>query len=253
MEKTKFIIFDLDGVFYKDDECIEGGSKVIEFLNKSSIDYCFLTNNSNYERSFYKKRLEKCGVIICESKIFTASMLLKEYVAENFSKNIYVLGSEHLKKTLYSVLPKSEINPEVLVLGMDDNITLKEISETINIVTEDTKIIASNPDKLIPKKDCFYLECGILIDIFKNFTGKNVKIIGKPSRFAFNYILKKFKLDSSEVIMVGDTYETDIVGGIKNNLKTVWINSGNSLPKDIDSEKFIKIQKLENLFKLIKL
>ena len=62
LEDIEFIIFDLDGVFYREDEKIDGTKEIIDFLDKKNIDYCFFTNNSNYKTDRYKNKLLKGGV-----------------------------------------------------------------------------------------------------------------------------------------------------------------------------------------------
>jgi len=253
MEDIKFIIFDLDGVFYKDEHCIEGGKEIVEHIKKNDTEFCFLTNNSNHPLNFYKNRLEACKISVEEDKIVTTGVLLQNYIVKNFStrSSIYVLGSSFLKNSLYKLFDFDDTNPDIVVLGMDENIKLKDISKVINIISDKTKIIASNPDKLIPKKETFGLECGVLIDIIKDMTGKDIKVVGKPDSFAYSYIIEKFSADKKQTLMVGDTYETDILGAKNFGLKTVWVNTGNKLPTSIRDDNFLRIDSLKELVKFL--
>jgi HAD superfamily hydrolase (TIGR01450 family) len=245
--KIKFIIFDLDGVFYRDSKPILGGKEIIQKCEENGIDYCFLTNNSSYPLSVYIEKLFRCGIIIDESKIVTTTILVEQYLKEQKIENIYVLGSLNLKENLYTKFTKTEKYPEALILGMNDNITLLEISQAINIIKNDTKIIAANPDKLIPKQNGFALECGVIIDIIKDVTGKEIQVVGKPDSFAYNHILKKFNLTKKEVLMVGDTYETDILGAINTGINAAWVKTGNKLPKEIKNSEFMRFESLYDL------
>ena len=249
LNKIKFIIFDLDGVFYRDNQVIKGGKEIIEKCNENGIDYCFLTNSSNYPLSKYIQKLSNCGIKVNENKIITATILIEEYLKEQKIKEIYVLGSSNLKENLYSKFKKIDDSPQALVLGMDDNITLLEISQAINLLKDNTQIIAANPDKLVPKQNGFALECGVIIDIIKNVTGKDVKVVGKPNSFAYNYIFKKFNLNKEQVLMVGDTYETDILGAVNTGINAAWVNTGNKLPKNIQNNNFLRFDSLFDLMK----
>ncbi len=253
MEDIKFIIFDLDGVFYKDDHCIKGGKEIIKHLKENDIEFCFLTNNSNHSVEFYKNRLTTCKIFIEEERVVTTGVLLQNYIVKNFptKSSIYVLGSNFLKNSLYGLFDLNDTNPDIIVLGMDENIKLKDISKVINIISDKTKIIASNPDKLIPKKETFGLECGVLIDIIKDVTGKDIKVVGKPDSFAYSYIIEKFSADKKQILMVGDTYETDIIGAKNFGLKTVWVNTGNKLPTSIRDGNFLRIDSLKELVKFL--
>jgi 4-nitrophenyl phosphatase len=90
LNKIKFIIFDLDGVFYRDNQAIKGGKEIIEKCNENNIDYCFLTNNSSYPFSKYVKKLFNCGINVNENKIITSRILLKEYLKSKKIEKIYV-------------------------------------------------------------------------------------------------------------------------------------------------------------------
>ena len=247
LKNTKFIIFDLDGIFYRGDDPIDGGKELIYFCKNNNIDYCFLTNNSSYPLITYKEKLLTCGVEAELEQIITTTMLLQDYLSKQSSHKIHVTGSSYLKKTLYKHFIKIPNNPNTLVLGMDENLTLLEISQTINLIGKNTKIVAANPDKLIPKRYGYDLECGIIIDIVKKVTGKEVFIVGKPYNYAYNYIFKKFNIKAENTIMVGDTYSTDILGAINHDITAVWIETGNSLPKNIKNNDFLRLKSLFHL------
>lgn len=248
LKHIKFVIFDLDGVFYKDFDPIHGGKEMIEFLNSHEIDYCFLTNNSCFELQTYQHKLKNCGIDVGQNKIITTTTLLLAYIKEQKFKDIYVLGSDYLATTLYKNFKHSQHNPDALILGMNDNMTLSDISNAINAIGENTKIIAANPDKLIPKRDGFALECGAIIDIVEDITKQEVFVVGKPNKYAYDYILKTFDIKKEETLMVGDTYETDIKGGLNYDIKAIWVKTGNALPNDISTDEFIC---LESLFEVI--
>jgi len=46
----------------------------------------------------------------------------------------------------------------------------------------------------------------------------------KPSPEFFTYILNDLKLTPKQVIMVGDNYETDVLGANRSSLRSVWFN-----------------------------
>jgi HAD superfamily hydrolase (TIGR01450 family) len=252
LKNITFIIFDLDGVFYREDQSIEGTKEIIDYLNEKNIEYCFFTNNSTYKIHRYKEKLLSSGVDVSEKNIYTTTKLIEHFLFENNLNNIYVLGSKQLQENLYEKYNKNENKPDIVILGMENNITLKDISNTINLIDEETQIIAANPDKLIPVKNGFELECGVLIDIIEEYTKKIVQVIGKPSSYGFNTILSKFGKENYETLMIGDTFETDILGAKNANIHAGWINSGNKLPNDTLDFDFMSFNSLIELKEKIK-
>ncbi len=47
---------------------------------------------------------------------------------------------------------------------------------------------------------------------------------GKPSREFFDFILKDLTLTADAIIMIGDNYETDVVGANQAGIRAVWYN-----------------------------
>jgi len=251
LNEIKFIIFDLDGVFYRDHDVIDGGKDIIKFLDANKIGYCFLTNNSCFPLQTYQEKLKVCGITINEEKIITTTSLLCSYITSKQFQDIYVLGSPHLKSILYEKFRHNDVNPDALVVGMYDLINLEDISKAISVLEKDSEIIAANPDKLIPKKDGFGLECGIILDILHSVTNKKSFVVGKPNAYAFDFILENFNVKREEVLMVGDTYDTDILGALNSDIKAAWVQTGNVLPKDINQHQFISLKSLHDLIKIL--
>lgn len=46
----------------------------------------------------------------------------------------------------------------------------------------------------------------------------------KPSAEYFTHVLNDLKLEAGEVIMVGDSFSTDILGAVRCGLRAVWLN-----------------------------
>ena len=253
LNKIKFVIFDLDGVFYRDHEAIDGGKDIIEFLDANKIGYCFLTNNSCFPLQTYQEKLKVCGITINQEKIITTTSLLCSYITSKQFQDIYVLGSPHLKSILYEKFRHNDVKPDALIVGMHELITLEDISKAINALGEKSEIIAANPDKLIPKSGGFGLECGVILDILHSVTDKESFVVGKPNKYAFDFILENYNVQKEEVLMVGDTYDTDILGALNSNIKAAWVKTGNTLPNDINHDQFISLDSLHDLIKILDL
>ncbi|MEG0159746.1 MAG: HAD hydrolase-like protein, partial [Carnobacterium sp.] len=58
--------------------------------------------------------------------------------------------------------------------------------------------------------------------------------IGKPEAIIMEEALKVIGLDKSDVLMVGDNYETDIMAGIQNEIDSLLVLSGFTSEKDLE-------------------
>jgi putative hydrolase of the HAD superfamily len=73
------------------------------------------------------------------------------------------------------------------------------------------------------------------------------KMIGhkKPSREFFDYILRDLSVDRSQVVMVGDDFEADVIGANQSHIKGVWFNERTRENKQ--SPLYRTIHDLQNL------
>lgn len=52
----------------------------------------------------------------------------------------------------------------------------------------------------------------------------------KPHRGIFDFALKKVHISSGETVMIGDTYEVDIIGAMEAGMDQVWFNPAGYIP-----------------------
>lgn len=74
--------------------------------------------------------------------------------------------------------------------------------------------ISTNPDVSIPKERGLLPGNGAITSVVSVSTGVSPQFIGKPEPIIMVKALEILGLDKSEVAMVGDLYDTDIMSGI---------------------------------------
>lgn len=74
----------------------------------------------------------------------------------------------------------------------------------------------------------------------------------KPHRFIFDYTLQKLNVNNDEAVMIGDSWEADIVGAHSAGIKCIWYNYRKTAIPDINLAKEIRTLKnpeyIESLF-----
>jgi ribonucleotide monophosphatase NagD (HAD superfamily) len=80
---------------------------------------------------------------------------------------------------------------------------------------------------------------GGIASMIENIVGKEFIRFGKPDSqmfmFAYDLIREYRTINKQEIVMVGDTLHTDILGGNKFGLDTVLVLTGNTLPNDVET------------------
>lgn len=152
---------------------------------------------------------------------------MDKFVPDMYQKNIYVIDYESLKNrgikciifdldnTLTS--PSSIKTSKKLIKLIDD---LYEMNFKVVIMSNNFK------KRIAPIKEALRVDC--------------LALAMKPLTFGFYKILKRYHLQKSEVVIIGDQLLTDIWGGNKTGITTILVNPV-SLVDDITWTKFNRI------------
>lgn len=243
----KAFIFDLDGVFYRGEEALKGGFEMLEYLKQKGFPFAFFTNNSRKNPHAYVKHLAKKGLHVNKNQILTSGLVSYRLVQERFaSKKVYVFGSPALKE-LFCELTCKDDDPEIVVVGMDGDMTLDEISTMRDFACSGVQFIFTNPDILIPADNGYKFECGVMIGILKEYCKVPPIVAGKPSSFGYGYLANMLGVTCKKIAMVGDTYETDIQGAIDFGLIPIHLQTSDSFY----NKNILKAYEFKNLFDLL--
>lgn len=91
-------------------------------------------------------------------------------------------------------------------------------------------LLVANPDLVAPRGDCLTLEPGYFAHLLMSQSAIEPEFFGKPYRPAFDAVLQTLGgVDPADILMVGDTLHTDILGGQAAGMKTMLITAEGSL------------------------
>src|SRR5438552_12439591 len=95
------------------------------------------------------------------------------------------------------------------------------------------KLIATNSAPSCPTQDGLRPGCGAMVAMLETATGVRAFSVGKPSPVMMRAARKELGLATDETTMIGDTMETDILGGVQLGFHTVLVLSGGTRPEDL--------------------
>jgi ribonucleotide monophosphatase NagD (HAD superfamily) len=91
-------------------------------------------------------------------------------------------------------------------------------------------VLMANPDLVAPRGDCLTLEPGCFAHLLMGQSGLQPEFFGKPYPPAFDAALGKLgDIDPGNILMVGDTLHTDILGGQAAGMKTMLFTAHGAL------------------------
>ena len=95
------------------------------------------------------------------------------------------------------------------------------------------KLIATNLDPNCPTENGIRPGCGAYVALLEIATGVKAFSVGKPSPIMMRAARKELGLATDETIMIGDTMETDILGGVQLGFHTILVLSGGTKTEDL--------------------
>lgn len=233
-------LIDMDGVVYRGGEVIPGADLFIRRLLREEIPFVFLTNNSQRTRRDVATKLTRMGIPVEEKHVFTCAMATARFLArQKPGGTAFVIGEGGLLNALhtngYSVVDHS---PDYVVIGEGRTVTLEMLELATQMILDGAKLIATNLDPNCPTKTGTRPGCGATVAYLETATGVNAMSIGKPSPIMMRAARKELGLATSETIMIGDTMETDILGGVQMGYRTILVLSGTSKPSDLSRHAY---------------
>jgi NagD protein len=228
-------LIDMDGVLYRGHELIAGADAFIHELRSRAIPFRLLTNNSQRARRDVVTKLSRLGIEVEEEHVFTSAMATARYLAlQNPNGTAFVIGEGGLHTALhsngYSVV---DHDPDYVVVGEGRTFNLELVESAVRMIHRGAKLIATNLDPNCPTENAIRPGCGALVALLETATGVKAFSVGKPSPVMMRAARKELSLSTDETIMIGDTMETDILGGVQLGFHTVLVFSGGTKREDL--------------------
>lgn len=228
MEQYKVICLDLDGTVYRGYEPIPESITFIHNLQELGIKPYYVTNNSSKTGLELQKKLEHFGIEVEKEHIISSAIVAARYCAENYAdKKIQIIGETGLRDALIvEGLSIVESEGDVLLLGIDHEITYDKLADACLLIREGAPFLATNGDLALPNELGLVPGNGAFVELIKASTGVQPIILGKPERYMLDYIRKQSNVEKEAMIMIGDNYETDIRLGIRYGIDTIHLQGG---------------------------
>lgn len=233
--KHGFLI-DMDGVIYRGGQLIEGAASFIEFLLETNTPFLFLTNNSRRTRRDVALYLRHLGIEGIEEKhVYTCAMATARFLAKQKPNGTaFVIGDGGLLTALHiNGFAIVDHDPDYVVIGEGRAITYEMIERAILMVGDGARLIATNMDPSCPIEGGIRPGCGATVAMIETATGKKAFSVGKPSPVMMREACKEIGLTATQVTMIGDTMETDILGAVQMGYRSVLVLSGGTCAQDL--------------------
>jgi NagD protein len=228
-------LIDMDGVIYRGAELIPGAAEWIGHLLATNTPFLFVTNNSQRTRRDVAIKLNRMGIPVEELHIFTCAMATARYLArQKPNGTAYVIGEGGLLQALhhngYAIV---DHEPDYVVVGEGRAFTCEMIEAAVRMIMGGARLVATNLDPNCPTQNGIRPGCGAIVSMLEAATGRKAFSVGKPSPVMFRFACAELGVEPEQVTVVGDTMETDILGGVQLGCETVLVLSGGTSLGDL--------------------
>lgn len=228
-------LIDMDGVIYRGARMIPGADRFVNQLRAENIPFLFLTNNSQRTRRDVATRLQRLGIDAGEEHVFTCAMATARFLAsQKPGGTAYVIGEGGLLTALhsngYSIVDR---DPDYIVVGEGRTLNFEMVETALQMIRGGAKLVATNLDPNCPTHSGIRPGCGAMVAMLEAAAGVKAFSVGKPSPVMLRAARKELGLSSDQTIVIGDTMETDILGGVQLSYKTVLVLSGGTSREDL--------------------
>jgi NagD protein len=233
-------LIDMDGVIYSGAKPIPGSVEFVNELKRREVPFLFLTNNSQRSRRDVVEKLAGMGLTVGEEHIFNSAMATARFMSwQKPNGTAYVLGEGGLLTSLhkngYALVSDK---PDFVVVGEGLNFTLEMVNRAVDMILDGAKLIATNLDPSPKIKGWNNLGIKATVAMIEEATGKKAFSVGKPSPVMMRIARKELGLATGETTIIGDTMETDILGGVQMGYRTILTLSGVSRREDLGNYAF---------------
>lgn len=253
IEQYKVVFFDAFGVIKNYKGLVPGIEKTFEYLEAEKKEYYIVTNDASRSPVQLAEKYHQMGLkAISHDRIISSGMLAKEYldlkVKDGIAAYLGTTDSAHyIESSGLHTLRVNEITTantqqvNALVFLDDEGFEwCSDLNKTVNLLRKRTiPVIVANTDDAYPlniSEVC--IAVGSIATMIESIVGKEFIRFGKPDSqmfmFAYDLVREKLQVTKKDIVMVGDTLHTDILGGNKFGLDTILVLSGNTLASEAE-------------------
>lgn len=239
LRNIRGLISDMDGVLWRGVQPMPGLIDFFAFLRRAGIRFVLATNNASRASQDYVERLASLGVQVSRAEILCAAEATAEYLAATRpGAGVFVVGEPPLVNALaergLAIAPKDAAQAHCVVVGWDRNLTWEKLARATQLIRGGAQFIGTNPDRTWPSEDGLLPGNGANLAFLQAATDVEPLIIGKPGKAMFDQAIARLGMDTSAIAMLGDRLETDIEGGHRAGLTTIFVCSGVSTREEAE-------------------
>jgi HAD superfamily hydrolase (TIGR01458 family) len=231
------ILLDVDGVLHVSGEAIPGAADAVAELRQSGHRLRFVTNTTTRSRTQLGNELRNLGFEIDDEEIQTVAAAAVEALR---GKRVLALTMHALVGDLEGIELVGDGADAVLLGGADETPETNLVFSYMNLARAFAELelgadlYCLHRNRWWQTKHGPQFDAGAYVAGLEYAAGVEAVTLGKPSPSYFAAACKALDADPHMAWMVGDDFESDVVGAQGIGMKTVLVRTGKFRPDQVE-------------------
>jgi 4-nitrophenyl phosphatase len=241
LSNVRALLIDMDGVLWHGAQPLPGFADFFQTLRDRQIRFILATNNASLTAEQYVAKLAQMGASVEKHEILTASMATALYLAERSNPpatRVFAIGEDGLRQPLiergFVLTDLYDLSAHYVICGMDRGLSWDKLSTATLNIRAGATFIGTNADTTLPTERGFSIGNGAIVAALQAASEVVPIIIGKPEPTMYQQAMALLGCDPSETVAIGDRLETDILGAVRANIRSIMVLSGVSNEKQLE-------------------
>ncbi len=226
MQPVSAILFDLDGVLYVGDQVIEGAAETLNYCRAKHLPFRFITNTSTRTAADVADKLNAMGMNINVEEIFSAVTATRQFLLQQNNPSVHLLIRESAQADFQDFTQGTRQPDYVIVGDIGAAWNYELLNKVFRELMNGAELIAMHMNKFWQGEDGLQMDIGAFVAGLEFVSGKQAKIIGKPSADFFNLATASLDTPADQIMIVGDDIDNDVGGGQAAGLKGLLVKTG---------------------------
>jgi len=220
----KAILLDLDGVLYIGHTPIPGAVEAFARLRNTGLPLSGVTNTTTQARADVLDKLHGLGFDFTADEIFTPAALAVQCIGTAGA----ALFIRDALRADFAGIRENDSQPGFVVMGDMGNggYTPARLQHIFELVMDGAELLALHKNRFWQKPDALVLDLGTYVAAIEYATGKQARVLGKPSPDFYHMICAQLGVGPESALMVGDDIESDVGGAMAAGLKAALVKTG---------------------------
>lgn len=214
----KAYFFDIDGTLALGNDIVPGVLECLRRLREEKVVVRFLSNESTTDKEGHVRRLRKLGIDCTEDEVITTIEASCAWIEANYpTATVFAIGAPDLKNALKKRAILTSNDPsqvDIVLASCDKHVEYGDLQVGFSALWQYKKgfLMATNPDRrgLLPGGAASPDTAFVIAALEASAGVKCQVVVGKPNPHFLLGGLAGTNISPADVLMVGDTMETDI-------------------------------------------